>query len=397
MSKLIHIKRGLDLKLQGAVTDNAIISCPCALAAIEPADFPGFLPKLAVKEGDAVKVGSALLFDKNAPQVCLTSPIAGTVTKVERAERRRIVRVVVEASADQAAVQLDGVEAARKGDPQAIRSLLQSSGTWALMRQLPYAIVPKADIAPVNVFVTAFNSAPLAPSFSLLLQGKDKEIQAGADALRALTSGTVFYSTRPGEDVPVPSGVEHVEVEGPHPACLPSVQADHLAPVSKGDQVLLLDAVALARIGHVILHGTADWSTVIALCGSEVESPRYVATVAGAAVAPILEGDIKADGRHHRIIAGDVLTGSRIDAEGFLHYPYQQLTVIPEGDDVAEFMGWASISPNKLSVNRSFLSSLLPGKKFAPDARILGGKRAMILSGEYEKVFPMDVLPEYLI
>lgn len=396
MSTSIHIKRGLDLKLKGAVTDNAIISCPAASAAVEPIDFPGFVPKLTVKESDSVEVGSPLLCDKNHPDVCLTSPLAGKVAKIERGERRRIVRVVIEASKDQTHVTYSTAEA-RQGNPEAIRLLLQQSGMWAMMRQLPYDIVPKYDIVPANIFVSAFNSAPLAPDYSILLADKAKELQAGADALTKLTPGKIYYSTRPGTAVPVPHGVEHVEIYGPHPAGLPSIQADNLAPVNKGESVLLLDAVTLARIGELLLTGKTDWQCVIALCGSEVETPRYVSTCAGAALSPILQGDVKNDNCHHRIIAGSVLTGVNAGENGYLHFPYQQVTVIPEGDDVDEFMGWASLSPNKMSVNRSFLSALLPGKKFAPDARLLGGRRAMIMSGQYDKVLPMDILPEYLI
>ncbi|MDE7025075.1 MAG: Na(+)-translocating NADH-quinone reductase subunit A [Paramuribaculum sp.] len=396
MSTSIHIKRGLDLKLQGAVANSAITGCPAHSAAVEPLDFPGFVPKLTVKEGDNVLIGSPLLCDKNSTNVHITSPMCGKVSKVERGERRRIIRVVVEADKEQSAVAYD-TDKARKGNAEAIRMLLQESGLWVMMRQLPYAIVPKADIIPTNVFVSAFNNAPLAPDHDILLSGKEKELTAGAEALGKLTSGKIFYSTRPGSNVPVPGNVEHVEVSGPHPASLPSIQAANLAPISKGESVLLLDAVTLARIGELILTGKVNWQCTVAITGSEVKAPRYINTCAGAKLSTLLDENIKNSDSHRRIIAGNVLTGTNAGSEGYLHYPYEQVTVIPEGDDVAEFMGWASMSPSKMSVNRSFLSALLPGKRFTPDARILGGRRAMIMSEQYDKVLPMDILPEYLI
>lgn len=396
MSTTIHIKRGLDLKLQGEVTDQAVVECAAPRAAIEPMDFPGFIPKLLVKEGDEVEAGTALLCHKNAPDVCLTSPICGKVAKVERAERRRIVRVVVEASGNHTHAKYN-TAAARQGNLDELRVLLQRSGLWAMMRQLPYAIVPDADSVPANIFVTAFDNAPLAPDFNLLLKGKEKELQAGADALLKLTPGKLYFSTCQGSSVAVPGGVEHVEVTGPFPASLPSIQAANLAPVSKGEKVWLLDAITLARLGELLLTGELNQQCTVSVCGSEVESPRYVTTAIGAPLQGLLEGNIKNDGHHHRVIAGDVLTGVNAGMEGYLHYPYLQVTVIPEGDDVDEFMGWASLSPNKMSVNRSFFSSLLKGKRFAPDARLLGGRRAMIMSGVYDKVLPMDILPEYLI
>ncbi len=394
MSKSIHIKRGLDLKLQGAVPGNAVLDCPATQAAVEPSDFPGFVPKLAVKEGDTVSAGSPLMFDKNHSDICLTSPLAGKVTQVLRGERRRIVRVVVQAG-DESFADFD--TSAAKNDAAALKTLICRSGLWAMARQLPYDIVPDPQAKIRDIFVTAFDSAPLAPDFSLLLEDKSCELQAGADALCRLTDGKVYYSTRPGYRVPVPDGVEHMEVYGPHPAGLPSVQAANIAPVSKGETVLLLDAVTVARLGHLLLTGHMCWDTVAVICGSEVASPHYVRTCAGAAIAAVVRGNIRDDRRHHRIISGNVLTGVNAGHDGFLHFPYNQVTVIPEGDDVDEFMGWASLSPEKMSVNRSFLSSLLPGKKFAPDARLLGGRRAMIMSEQYDKVFPMDILPEYLV
>ena len=396
MSTTIHIKRGLDLKLQGEVTDKAIIACAATKVAIEPMDFPGFVPKLMVKEGDEVAAGAPLLCHKNSPDICLTSPVSGKVSKVERAERRRIVRVVVDASDNGSHTEYT-IPTARKDNAEELVLLLQRSGLWAMMRQLPYAIVPEADSVPANIFVTAFDNAPLAPDFNILLAGKEKELQAGADALLKLTPGKLYFSTCPGSTVAVPGGVEHVEVTGPFPASLPSIQAANLAPVSKGDKVWLLDAITLARIGELLLSGKLNWQCTVAICGSEVESPRYVTTSAGAPLELLLEGDVKNDGLHHRVIAGNVLTGVNAGIDGYLHYPYTQVTVIPEGDDVDEFMGWASLSPDKMSVNRSFISSLFKGKRFAPDARLLGGRRAMIMSEVYDKVLPMDILPEYLI
>lgn len=394
MSITINIKRGLDLNLAGAVTGSSVVDVPASQIAIEPADFPGFTPKLAVKEGDTVSIGSPIMFDKNNINVCLTAPVSGKIARVERGERRRIIRVVIDAESQSTAADFDVKKA--KNDTAELRLLLQRSGIWAMMRQLPYDIIPAPQATIANIFVTAFDSAPLAPSYDILLAGKEKEIHAGVEALCRLTEGKVFYATRPGKHIDLPKTAEHVEVSGPHPSGLPSIQAANIAPVNKGQTVVLLDAVTVARIGHLLLTGHTDWTAIIALCGSDVITPRYVRTAAGAAIAPIIEGDVKS-GHNIRIIAGDVLTGINAGKEGYLHYPYLQITVIPEGDDVAEFMGWASLSPNKMSVNRSFLSKFIPGKKFAPDARLLGGRRAMIMSEQYDKVFPMDILPEYLV
>lgn len=394
MEMTVNIRRGLDLRLKGGVEAGPQVkSVAPGLVAVCPDDFPGFTPKLAVKEGQTIEEGAPLLFDKINPDTVLVSPVAGTVKAVVRGDRRKILRVEVETTPEKSAPATTSVGS----DAGALRLALRRSGLWAMMRQLPYDIVPEPAATPRDIFVTAIDSAPLAVDLPRSAEGKDAEIEAGLKALTTLTSGKVYVGMRPDAAIPVPEPAVKVIVKGPHPSGNAGVLAANIKPVNKGETIWKLDIVTVARIGHLILKGFVGWSTLVAVTGSEVKNPCLVQTVAGAQIKPLIEGNVDNDGRHHRIIAGNVLTGTATGIDGFLHYPYRQITVIPEGDDVNEFMGWASMSPEKMSVSRSFLSRFLPGKKFAPDARLLGGRRAMIMSGEYDKVFPMDVMPEPLL
>lgn len=394
MGKSIKLNRGLDLRLEGGLDGSEKpIAIPSSSVAIYPDDFPGFTPKLSVREGDLVEPSTPLMFDKVNEQIKLVSPAGGKIKAVVRGERRKIIRVEVETEnvAPSATVTAPGKSA------DEIATWLQNNGLWAMMRQRPYDIVPTPGVTPVNIFVTAFDSAPLAYSLSQTVNGADKEIAKGLELLKTLTSGEIYVSTRRNDNIELPSFVHNIIIEGPHPAGNPGVQIANIAPVNKGETVWTLDIVTVMRIGRLALSGVADWSTTVAIVGSEVKEPRLVTTQAGAAIAPLIAGETEGNERHLRIIAGNVLTGVNAGENGFLHFPYRQVTVIPEGDDVDEFMGWASMSPKKMSVSRSFISSLLSGKKFAPDARLNGGRRAMIMSEQYDKVMPMDILPEYLI
>lgn len=394
MEMTVNIRRGLDLRLKGGVEAGPQVkSVAPGLVAVCPDDFPGFTPKLAVKEGQTIEEGAPLLFDKINPDTMLVSPVAGTVKAVVRGDRRKILRVEVETTPEKSAPATTSVGS----DAEALRLALRRSGLWAMMRQLPYDIVPEPAATPRDIFVTAIDSAPLAVDLPRSVEGKSAEIEAGLKALATLTSGKVYVGMRPDAAIPVPDPAVKVVVKGSHPAGNADVLAANIKPVNKGETIWKLDIVTVARMGHLILKGFVDWSTLVAVTGSEVKTPCLVQTVAGAQIKPLIEGNVNNDGHHHRIIAGNVLTGTATGIDGFLHYPYRQITVIPEGDDVNEFMGWASMSPEKMSVSRSFLSRFLPGKKFAPDARLLGGRRAMIMSGEYDKVFPMDVMPEPLL
>lgn len=392
MNNSLKLKRGLDLKIKGAAAGGDVIRADASEVAVTPDDFPGFVPKLEVREGDAVLAGQPLLHDKNDEDIKLCSPVSGTVAAVVRGERRKIERVVVTPSQQQTSVALD----VPAKDAQGIVALIKRSGLWAFMRQRPYDIVPKGDVTPRDIFVTAFDSAPLAPDMDTYAAGHGREIAAAVEALSKLTSGKVYISTRPESKMEVPAEAVHIIVEGSHPAGNAGVQAANIAPVNKGETIWTLDIMTLCHIGQVMSCGSRDFSTVVAVTGPEVETPCLVETVEGADIKSVLAGKINDDGKHLRIISGNVLTGTKVGEDGYLRFPYRQVTVIAEGDDVDEFMGWASMSPSKMSVSRAFPFKWLR-RVFSPDARLNGGRRAMIMSGEYDKVLPMDILPEYLI
>ena len=404
MYSYITLHRGLDLKLQGGLTCDATVKTvtPKEIAVV-PDDFPGFTPKVAAKAGDHVSAGQPLLINKNNEEIAIVSPITGTVGEIVRGSRRKILRVTVTPdSAFEAVAQTAGKGATEK---ESIKKALKQSGLWVMMRQLPYDIIPESNSTPTNIFVTTFDSAPLAPELLSMVSEKGAAIKAGINTLLALTEGNVYIGVRDieasasilGKEFENNPRVVVAQIKGKHPAGLASIQAANLAPINKGDSAWLLDIVTLARIGDVITTGKCDWSVKVALTGSEVNEPQIIATVAGADMKSVVGSSLKTSNKNQRIISGNVLTGVNAGIDGYLQFPYRQVTVIPEGDDVDEFMGWASMSTKKMSQSRTFISRLIPGKLFAPDARLNGGRRAMIMSEQYESVLPMDIMAEFLI
>lgn len=393
----LKLKKGLRLNIAGKLDDSHSkpVDVEAPLCAIVPDDYEGFVPKLSVKEGDIVAVGTALFYDKNHPELKLVSPVAGRVKAVVRGERRKILRVEVEADASAGA---KAPSFAKATDAASARTLLAESGLMALMRRRPYAIVPDPADKVRDIFVTAIDTAPLAApmaAFSSIFSKEDYE--AGVALLAKITDGAVYVSHAADWTLGNLRGATMVTVEGPHPAGNAGVQAANIKPVNKGEVIWTLDLPTLGRIGRLARTGTVEPRTLVAVVGPEVARPALVSTTIGAAVAPLLAGRLDATAHHRRIISGNVLTGFAVDAtEGYLRYPYRQITVIAEGDDTDEFMGWASLSPAKMSESRSFPGHFL-GRLFRPDARLNGGRRAMIMSGEYDRMLPMDILPEYLI
>lgn len=393
----LKLKKGLKLNISGslpATPDVADLSREVKTVAVTPDDFPGFTPKPAVKEGDAVTPGDALLFDKRHPEVKLVSPVAGTVRGVVRGERRKILRVEIdcaETPQPAATVIYNGTTAADA------HSFLAQNGLLALMRQRPYDIVPVPGSRVRDIFVSAVDNAPLAPSVSTLGElFEADDFKAGAALLRQASEGKVYFAHDAQWPFGKIEGTEDVEVEGGYPAGNAGMIAANVAPVNKGETIWALDAQALGRIGRIVRTGRPQWLAAVALTGPEVERPALLLVPVGSVVAPLLAGRLKASEHHVRIVSGNLLTGCAIEADGYLHFPYRQLTVIADGDDCDEFMGWASFSPSKMSESRTFPGHFL-SRAFSPDARLLGGRRAMIMSGEYDRYMPADILPEYLL
>lgn len=391
MPKVIKIKKGLDIPLTGSVTDKVTKDTKSHLFAIVPDDFPGFKWKTAVKPGDSVKAGEPLLFAKEDENIRLVSPADGVVAEVNRGERRKIEYVSVEGVPGTCKL-----ENASATDRETVLALLKQSGLFAMLRQRPFDTVPFMPQTPRDIFVTAFDTAPLAPS--LLSDDVRKYLEPGLKVLSRLTDGKVYLSIPEGAGIES-SVAEVYEFKGPHPAGNVGTQIANIKPVNKGEVVWTLDTVTTARIGRLFSEKTLGFDTLIALTGPEVKEPQTIATTIGAEIAALIDGRIKDDDTHKRVISGNVLTGCKVNPEkGFLHFPYRQITVIDEGDNADEFMGWASLNPRKYSVAGTFPTFLNGlGKGFRFDARIRGGHRAMIMNNEYDKVFPFDIYPEYLI
>ncbi len=397
MAKVITLKKGLDIPLQGAPVreDGAGMTLVApATVAITPDDFPGLVPRLDVKEGDTVNVGDVVFHDKVYTDIKVVSPVGGVVSAIVRGERRKILRVVLTPSSE-CATASRVVEAA--SDAVLAERILLDAGLWPYMRQRPYGTVPVPGVRPRDIIISGFDSAPLAPDYEPLAALNIKELNVAVALLKKLTSGSVFLTMRSGSSLEKVEGCDSYIVNGPHPAGNPGVQLANIKPVNKGDIVWTIDLPTAVRIGKYVSRGILDFTTEVAVTGCEIKSPGYINTVVGANLATLLNDRQVNDGVHHRIIAGNVLTGIAESESGYLRFPYTQVTVIPEGDDVNEFMGWASLSPEKMSVNRSFPGILLRKKLFCADARLLGGRRAMIMSGVYDKVLPMDIMVEYLI
>ena len=397
MPEVIKLRKGLDIKLKGAASPEECVEMkPAASYALVPDDFTGVIPKVVVTPGQEVKAGDALFVNKQHPEMKFVSPVAGTVAAVNRGARRKVMSIEVTPNGKTDAVDF-GVKSVHSLTAEQVKSTMLESGVFAFVRQRPYDIIANPDNTPKAVFVSAFDSAPLATDFEFALQGHEADFQAGLSALAKLAPTFLGISNKQtAKALREANNVETTIFKGPHPAGNVGVQINHVKPVNKGEIVWTVAAQDVILIGHVFNHGTVDFTRTIALAGTQLEHPCYAKVVMGAQISSIVGMNAKID-RHNRIINGNVLSGTPVKMNGWLGAFANMLTVIPEGDDVNEFVGWMAPRFDNFSVSRSFISFLTPKRQYNIDARVKGGERHMIASGEYDKVFPMDIYPEYLI
>lgn len=396
MSKVIKIKRGLDIPLQGDAEKVVRTAEPAKYYGVKPIDYNNMRTKLMAKVGDRVKAGTPLFYNKLQDYTQLPSPVSGKVVEVKRGERRKILEVVVEADSD------IEYEEFGKADPsglskEQVTEKLVKSGLWPFIRQRPYSIVANPNDNPKAIFISAFDTAPLAPDYDLVVKGEAENFQRGIDVLSKLTSGTIHLNVNadyPASEVFTNTkGVQLNQFTGPHPAGNVGVQINHLDPINQGDIVWYIYPQDIITIGKLFDKGIYDASKVIALTGSEVHKPLYYRILRGSSIENLVKDNVTEG--ELRYISGNVLTGKKISSEGYLGHFDDQVTVIPEGN-YYELFGWAVPGFNKYSAGKTFLSALR-SKKYRLNTNLHGGERAYVMSGEYEKVFPMDIYPVQLV
>ncbi len=395
MSKDIRIKKGLDLKLQGEAEKSKSDANRSKVYAIKPSDFHGVIPKMIVKEGAIVKAGEVIFYSKNDESVKFVSPVSGTIQEIKRGDKRVILEILIAADS-----QDSHLEHSKKNpkdlSSDEVKAHLLASGCWPFVKQRPYDVVANSADTPKAIFVSGINSAPLAADLNFTMNGKQDALAAGFAALTKLTSGQVHVTVSPSADfMPTVDGVSVHKGQGVHPVGLVSTQIAKIDPINKGEKVWTIQMEDVAIIGELFLTGKLNLQRTVALAGTGFNKPSYVTVTIGAQVADVVAGNLK-DG-NYRIISGDVLTGDKKSKEDFLGFYSNTVTAIPEGDDY-DFFGWNIPRPNKFSVYRANMFSFLtPNKKYDLNTNTNGEHRAFVLTGDYEKVFPLDIYPIQLL
>ncbi len=401
MSKTIKLTKGFDINLKGKAEKKLASNVNSETFAIKPSDFHGILrPKAIVNQGDKVKAGTPIFIDKKNDSIKITAPVSGEIAEIRRGEKRRILEIIILADKDQEyeSFKKYSVSELQNLSKQEATETMLTSGVWPNLVQRPFGVIASPEETPKAIHISAFNSHPLAPDYDFLLKGEEQYFQAGVSVLKLFTSGPVNLNINNNAEISNlfsnTNGVTINKISGKHPAGNVGVQIHHIDPINKGDVVWTIDPYGVSQIGKLFLEGKYDASKKIALTGSEVSEPQYYDTYLGANVTSFIQDNLSND--HVRVIAGNVLTGTKIEKDGFVGYFDHQITVLPEGDH-AEFLGWILPTTKKLSFHRAFGLLGNSSKEHVVDTNTNGEPRAFVQTGVFEKVTPMDVLPTHLL
>ena len=394
MANVIKITKGLNINLKGKAAAQVSAAPASKVYGLVPDAFWGMKPKVVVKEGDEVKAGDALSVNKMHPEVKRASPVAGVVKLVERGDRRKVLSVQVEAATQQAYVDF-GKKDVKSLTGEQVKEALLESGLFGFFLQRPYAVVADPNDTPKGIFVSAIAAMPLAADIDVVMKGNEADFQTGISSLAKLAK--VHLGVKPNSSLANTKDAEVTVFSGKCPAGNVGVQINHVDPVNKGEVVWTIGAEEVVFIGRLLNEGKVNLTRTIAVAGSEMKEPQYKQVLVGAKIGDIVSGNVKME-QKVRLIDGNPLTGMQTSEEAFLLAHSTEVTAIPEGDEANELFGWIAPRFKNFSVSRSYFSWLLPkNKEYVLDARVKGGHRHMIFSGEYESVFPMDIYPEQLV
>ena len=395
--KGIRTRRGANLNIKGIAEKRLENTTSATTFALNPDDFFGTIPKLICKEGAQVEAGAPIFFSKKNPDIKFVSPVSGTITAIERGPKRKIERICIAASKTQKFVS-HSVQGWEKMDREQLKALLMESGNWPFIHQRPYGIIANPDDTPKAIFVNTVKTNPLSEDLRFVLKDDQKEFQLGIDLLNKLVDQPIFLGTDKAQMgyFQTVEGVQHYTVEGPHPAGNLSLHIQNITPLNMGERVWSVNAEDVANLGRFISTGTFSPQRTIAVSGNAVDNPVYFKTLIGSELAPFLE-KVGINQEYVRIINGDVLTGAQADPSGYLGYYNNLVSVIPEGNNYRMF-GWLPFKDNNiLSLSNTSFSRLFNRKGFDVDTNLNGEERALVVTGEMEKTFPLDIYPMQLI
>ena len=396
MSKDISIKAGANLNLKGLASTELEVAKISLDYALNPDDFFGLIPRMLVKEGDKVSLGQPIFHDKNNESIKIVSPVNGKILEIVRGAKRKILNVIIRKEGDTSInYKIPNLSSISKDK---IMELLVESGSLAYIKQRPYNIIAKPDRLPKSIFVSIHSTAPYAPDYDFILKNRMDEFQNGVNVMSKLIGKPINLSISYNceSDFSILNNVELYKIKGVHPSGNESFQINRIDPLNSGEIIWVIKPEDLANIGSFFINGIFNPRRTVAVSGECLRSPKYYDTIIGSSISSLIDSKELSSIEDYRFINGDPLSGSKVEYSDFLGYYNNTLSVIKEGNQY-RMLGWLPFIYNSVpSLSKTSLSWLLGGQKKV-NTNLNGEERAIVVTGEMEKYFPMDIFPMQLI
>ena len=396
MSKDISIKYGANLNLKGLASTELEVAKKSLNYALNPDDFFGLIPRMLVKEGDKVSLGQPIFHDKNDESIKIVSPVSGKILQIVRGAKRKILNVIIKKEGDSTVnFKIPSLSSISKDK---IMELLVESGSLAFVRQRPYNIIARPNRLPKSVFVSIHSTAPYAADYDFILKKRMDEFQNGVDVMSKLIGKPINLSISHNceSDFSILNNVDLYKIKGAHPSGNESFQINRIDPLNSGEIIWVIKPEDLANIGSFFMTGIFNPKRTVAVSGDSLKSPKYYDTIIGSSISSLVDSTELSSIKDFRFINGDPLSGSRVEYSDFLGFYNNTLSVIKEGNQF-RMLGWLPFIYNSVpSLSKTSLSWLLGGQKKV-NTNLNGEERAIVVTGEMEKYFPMDIFPMQLI
>lgn len=394
----IKVKRGLDIPLAGWPEPVIDSTKRVTSVGLLGHDTVGLKPGMSVREGDRVRLGQPLYSDKQNSGVHFTSPGTGVVTQINRGERRVLQSVVIRLDGDDEetfdAYSPDRIGSLQRGE---VRRNLLASGLWTAFRTRPFSHVPAPDSVPRAIFVTAIDTNPLAADPAFIIDADAESFARGLRLVSRLTDGRIYLCTAfdSGIQCPADEQFQHAEFAGPHPAGLVGTHIHFLEPVSENKVVWHVGYQDVIAVGRLFTSGRLSTSRIVALGGPMVKKPRLIQTRAGASVSELIRNEVSEGSV--RVVSGSVLAGHRASGRlAWLGRYDNQVAALPEGSP-REFLSFMRPGLGKYSATRAYAEHLRGRRAFHLTTSQNGSARAMVSTGSFEMVMPLDILATPLL
>ncbi len=396
MSKDVSIKDGANLNLKGLALMELEVANMSLNYALNPDDFFGLIPRMLVKEGDKVSLGQPIFHDKNNESIKIVSPVSGKIQEIVRGAKRKILNIIIKKEGE-SAVNFK-IPSLSSISNKKILELLIESGSLAFIRQRPYNIIARPDRPPKSIFVSVHSTAPYAANYDFILKKRMDEFQVGVDVMSKLIGKPINLSISHNceSDFSTLNNVDVYKIKGAHPSGNESFQINRIDPLNSGEIIWVIKPEDIANIGSFFMTGIFNPKRTVAVSGDSLKSPKYYDAIIGSPISSLVDSKEIPNSEEYRFINGDPLSGSKVEYSGFLGFYNNTLSVIKEGNQF-RMLGWLPFMYNSIpSFSKTSLSWLLGGEKKV-NTNLNGEERAIVVTGEMEKYFPMDIFPMQLI